>query len=276
MELETYLTLFSIKNPTLLAETPRARLWRVESQDGPAVLKVFTARGLEVGDTIGTKLLRLWDGDGAVQVIDETDDAILMEWLDGHSLAELINSGQDDEAAQVIAEVTLKLQRPPADGFIRLEDHFGGVLSTSEINNFPEQLQPAFASAQALFKWLLATTKQPRLMHGDLNYDNIIQSERGWLAIDPKGIIADPCYEFGVVFRNPHNDRVRIATPKRILNLARLLASQTNLDEKRILQFGFVHVAMSLAYHFDRTSELSEADLAIFLSFNALSLSPSY
>lgn len=169
----------------------------------------------------------------------------------------------------------MKLQRPPADGFIVLEDHFGGALLSSEIKSFSEHLQPAFGRAQALFKWLIATTDHLKLMHGDLNFDNIIQSDRGWLAIDPKGIIADPCYEFAVVFRNPTDEPDRIAKPERMLNLARLLALQTNLGEERILQFGFVHVAMSLAYHFRRASTLSKTDLAIFTSFDGLSLSPS-
>lgn len=278
MDLEKYLTLFSIKNPTPLANTARAMLWRVQSQDGPAVLKVFTARGLKAGEVMGTKLLRLWDGDGAVKVITQTDDAILMEWLSGKTLAEFTDQNQDQQAAKAIAEVMRKLQRPSTQSFTRIEDHFGGALLACDINNFPAPLQPAFASAKALFKWLLATTKQPMLMHGDLNFDNIIQSERGWLAIDPKGIVADACYEFGVAFRCPYQQpahQERIATPQRILNLARLFALQTGLDEKRILQFGFVHVAMSLAYHYGQTSKLSETDLAIFLSFNGLSLSPS-
>jgi streptomycin 6-kinase len=273
MHLEPYLTDFSVKNPVLLAETARAKLWRVDAQSGPAVLKVFSARGLKVGDTIGTKLLQLWGGDGAVRVIKETKDAMLMELLVGPSLAEYSPRGQDGEAARVIGEVSMKLQRPPVDGFILLENHFGGALSTAEISNFPEPLQPSFARAKTLFEWLVATTKRPRLMHGDLNYDNIIQSDRGWLAIDPKGIVADPCYEFGVVFRNPTSEPTRIATSKRITNLAKLLASETNLDEKRILQFGFVHVAMSLAYHFAGNSSFSETDLAIFQSFDGLPLS---
>lgn len=78
MNLEPYLARFSIQNPTLLAETPRATLWRADSRTGPAVLKVFSARGLKVGDTIGTKLLWLWGGDGAVRVVAESEDAILI------------------------------------------------------------------------------------------------------------------------------------------------------------------------------------------------------
>jgi streptomycin 6-kinase len=274
MNLDPYLTLFSVENPISLAETPRAELWRVERHDGPAVLKVFSARGLKVGDTIGTRLLRLWDGDGAVRLIDESEDAILMEWLDGKSLAATVRKGQDAIAAQVIAEISLKLHRPPADGYIALEDHFGGALLSTKIESFPKQQQPAFARAQALLQWLLVTTESPKLMHGDLNFDNIIQSDRGWLAIDPKGIIADPCYEFAVVFRNPTNEPDRVATPERMLELARLFALHTNLGEERILQFGFAHVAMSLAYHFRRASTLSKTDLAIFTSFDGLSLSP--
>lgn len=274
MSLDPYLARFSVTNPIPLAETPRAELWRVETLDGPAVLKVFSARGLKVGDTIGTRLLRLWDGDGAVRLIDESDDAILIEWLDGQSLAATTRKGRDDIATQAIPELSLKLQRPPSDGFIALEDHFGGALLCTKIESFPEQQQPAFARAQALLKWLLATTENPKLMHGDLNFDNIIQSDRGWLAIDPKGIIADPCYEFAVVFRNPTDEPDRVAKPERMLELARLFALQTNLNEERILQFGFAHVAMSLAYHFGRGSTLSKTDSAIFASFDSLSLSP--
>jgi streptomycin 6-kinase len=273
MHLEPYLTRFSARNPAPLAETPRATLWHVDTDTGPAVLKVFSTRGLNVGDTIGTKLLKLWDGNDAVHVIDESEDAILMEWLNGKSLAETIDKGHDDEAARIISELTLRLQRPPEEGFILLESHFGGALLSNEINSLPKPLRAPFSRAQALFKRLLATTRQPKLMHGDLNFDNIIQSDRGWLAIDPKGIIADPCYEFGVVFRNPNDEPHRISTTGRILNFARLLASGTGFDEERILQFGFVHVAMSLAYHFDRSSTLSETDLSIFKSFDRLLLS---
>jgi streptomycin 6-kinase len=275
MKLERYLDHFSIKNPTPLADTPRARLWRVETGTGPAVLKVFSARGLRVGDPIGTKLLKLWNGDGAVCVLGEYTDAILMEWLDGPSLADATLPGQDGEVARVIAKVALKLQRPPVEGYILLKEHFGGALLSCKIEGYPKELKSAFARAQALFEQLLETSDTPKLMHGDLNYDNVMKPHRGWLAIDPKGIIADPCYEFGVVFRNPVDEADRIAKPKRIEALGKLLASHTGLNYERILQFGFAHVAMSLAYHFRRASKLSEIDLAIFNSFDGLLNSPS-
>ncbi|WP_421906364.1 aminoglycoside phosphotransferase family protein [Mameliella sp.] len=108
MSLDPYLARFSVTNPIPLSETPRAKLWRVEAHDGPAVLKVFSARGLKVGDTLGTRLLRLWNGDGAVRLIDESEGAILMEWLNGRPLATTVKKGQDEIAAQVIAELLPK------------------------------------------------------------------------------------------------------------------------------------------------------------------------
>ncbi|MEO1549732.1 MAG: aminoglycoside phosphotransferase family protein [Pseudomonadota bacterium] len=250
-------------------------MWRVETETGSAVLKVFSERGIKVGDPIGTQLLKLWDGKGAVRLLGERSDAVLMEWLEGPSLADITRPGQDEEAAQVIANTALTLQAPPVKGYIPLKDHFGGVLLSSEIETYPQAVQPVFARAQAFFEQLLRTTDTPKLLHGDLNYDNVIKSHRGWLAIDPKGIIADPCYDFGVVFRNPIDEADRIATPRRIEALGKVLASHTGLNCERILQFGFAHVAMSLAYHFRRASTLSETDLAILRSFYAVLTSQS-
>ena len=275
MTLNSYLKAFAARNPAPLAQTPRANLWRVDTEDGPAVLKVLTERGLKVGDMIGTDLLGLWGGEGAVRLIAQAKDALLMEWLQGPPLKDTTPYGRDELAVEVIAETALKLRRPATEGFIDLKDHFGGVHTKAEPSSFPEPYGNAFSRAKFLWHELLKTTQESCLMHGDLNYDNILWSERGWCAIDPKGIIGDPCYEFSVVFRNPIGEEERAAKPERMLTLAEGFATRAGLDKTRILQFGFAHVAMSLAYHFDRTGRLSETDLAIFLAFDRLGLAGS-
>src|SRR6266567_6137524 len=41
-----------------------------------------------------------------------------------------------------------------------------------------------------------ASSAEPVLVHGDLHHDNVLSSARaGWLAIDPKGVAAEPAYE---------------------------------------------------------------------------------
>lgn len=235
------------------------------------MLKVLTDRGAKAGEMIGADILSLWDGNGAVKLIDRSGNAMLLEWLPGQSLRERAPRGQDQMAARVISELSLKLRLPAAEGFLDLRDHFSGALPKAEISGFPEPYRDAFGRAQAMWHTLLRTTEETCLMHGDLNHDNILWSDRGWVVIDPKGIVADPCYEFGVVFRNPVGEEARAARPERILQLAELLAKGANLDRTRILQFGFVHVAMSLAHHFTRWA-LSETDLAIFQAFDSLQL----
>jgi streptomycin 6-kinase len=49
------------------------------------------------------------------------------------------------------------------------------------------------------------TLQGPRhevLLHGDLHFENILSSHRGWLAIDPKGIVGDPAWELAPLLFN--------------------------------------------------------------------------
>jgi streptomycin 6-kinase len=43
-----------------------------------------------------------------------------------------------------------------------------------------------------------------RLLHGDLQHYNVLlDRKRGWLAIDPKGVVAEGEFELGAALRNP-------------------------------------------------------------------------
>jgi streptomycin 6-kinase len=51
---------------------------------------------------------------------------------------------------------------------------------------------------------LCSSQRYRRLLHGDLHHGNVLHdSERGWVAIDPKGVLGEPEYEIGVALRNP-------------------------------------------------------------------------
>ena len=41
------------------------------------------------------------------------------------------------------------------------------------------------------------------LLHGDLHHENIMHGPRGWLAIDPKGVLGDPGFDAANMFYNP-------------------------------------------------------------------------
>ena len=267
---------FSAQNPELLAETPRGTLWRVDTCNGPAVLKVVTERGIKAGELVGAEAMRLWEGNGAAKLLGLHNKAMLLEFLPGPCLGEIVRAGHHDEAAQIIATLAAELRRPLTNeiksiGFGALQDNFDAALTKADFSTFPSPYRSIFSRARTLWHYLLDSTQEYCLLHGDLNLDNIIQSERGWLAIDPKGLIGDPCYEFAITFRTPFNTPEITVSSERIISLAEVYASHTGLDKTRIMQFGFAHVAMSLAWHLSR-GNYPEADLALLKEFDCLGL----
>ena len=58
--------------------------------------------------------------------------------------------------------------------------------------------------AHHLYLALCASQRAVRLLHGDLHHDNVLyDDERGWIAIDPKGVVGEVEFEIGAALRNP-------------------------------------------------------------------------
>ncbi|XOV90043.1 MAG: aminoglycoside phosphotransferase family protein [Pseudomonadota bacterium] len=65
------------------------------------------------------------------------------------------------------------------------------------------QLAPHLDRAEALFAELVATGGVNCLLHGDLHHDNILwDGQRGWRAIDPKGVLGPRVLEAGRFIHN--------------------------------------------------------------------------
>ena len=55
-----------------------------------------------------------------------------------------------------------------------------------------------------MFAELCASQRGVRLLHGDLQHYNVLfDRRRGWVSIDPKGVLGEPEYEIGAALRNP-------------------------------------------------------------------------
>ncbi len=103
--------------------------------------------------------------------------------------------------------------------------------------------------AKTLGNKLEATKNCAMLVHGDLHHDNILLDEKkGWLVIDPKGIIADPIYECARFLQNiwpSHRNRdLHDLLHERIT----ILSAQLRTDPKRIAGWGFVDCIMSACW----------------------------
>jgi streptomycin 6-kinase len=194
--------------------------------------------------------LRLFNGEGACRLIDYDEEKswMLMERLrPGVMLSTLEN---DEEATHIAADVIQKIWRPAPkdDVFIRLSDWFDGLKSLrSMFNGRTGPLSEKLVErVEHSVKDFLTENHKPVLMHGDFHHFNILSSERGWLVIDPKGVIGPACYEVGPFLINPWGDLLsgknyRQMTKRRI----DILHEQLGFERKRIREWGLAHAVLS-------------------------------
>ena len=207
----------------------------------PVVLKVVKREGDEWRSG---EILQAFDANGVARVYEQAPGAVLLERLKpGNSLAQIALDGRDEEAtdilASVIREMSLSATKTSASQVTRVTvsdwaKAFERYTETGN-NQVPKQL---VESAHQLYSSLCASQREPRLLHGDLQHYNVLfDSERGWLAIDPKGIIGEVEYEIGAILRNP------IERPD--LFTSHITIKKLNLDYERVLDWAFAQAVLS-------------------------------
>jgi streptomycin 6-kinase len=239
--------------------THSSDLLPVRSDGAPAMLKI--ARSVEEGR--GNALLVWWNGEGAARMLAHDDHAILMERATGsHSLADMARQGRDEEASRITCDVAARLHAvrgaPPSD-FVPLSDWFA-------------ELAPAAAShggvltqAAATARGLLAAPQDVWVLHGDLHHGNVLHfGPRGWLAIDPKGLLGERGFDFANIFCNP--DSAVATAPGRLARQASVVAEAARLDRARLLRWILAYAGLSAAWTIgeggDATLALAIAELA--------------
>lgn len=212
--------------------------------------------------------LRLFNGNGACQLLDYDEEKywLLLERLNPGLMLATLND--DEEATHIAAEVMKKIWRPlsqislhddegdPSQGlrmtdttkFIQLSDWFGGLKELRQ--KFEGGTGPLderiVARVEELVRELFAENHQPVLMHGDFHHYNVLSSERGWLIIDPKGVIGPAGYEVGPLLMNPWGElesgiNYRQITKRRI----DILHEHLGFERRRIHAWGLAHAVLS-------------------------------
>ena len=106
-----------------------------------------------------------------------------------------------------------------------------------------DQQIPNLVGSQHVF-WNCASA--PRLLHGDLHHYNVLfDSDRGWLAIDPKGVFGELEYEVGAVMRNPAEGLRLFLSSSTIERRLEQLATGLSLNYERALRWTFAQAVLS-------------------------------
>jgi len=217
----------------------------------PVVLKIIKRPGDEWRSG---EILTSFDGQGVARVYEHEPGAVLLERLcPGNSLVEMALDGRDEEATNILAGVIermsarassiVELDLPP--GCPTVEDWgkgFGNYIATGNLQ-IPRDLAVA---GQQVYARLCASQRQPQLLHGDLQHYNVLfDSQRGWLAIDPKGVVGEIEYEIGALLRNPfERPELFLALPT-IERRLKQLTNRLSLDHERALAWAFSQAVLS-------------------------------
>jgi streptomycin 6-kinase len=208
----------------------------------PAMLKI--AR--EEEERRGAAVLAWWGGEGAARVLAHDDTALLMERAVGErSLIEMARSGRDDEATGVlcaaVAPLHARRDRPPAGVLVPLPRWFRELEPAAD--RFGGVLRDATATAHAL----LAEPRDAAPLHGDLHHGNVLDfGPRGWLAIDPKGLLGERGFDFANILCNP--DLELSTAPGRLARQVGVVADATGLDQTRLLRWVLAYAGLSAAW----------------------------
>jgi len=219
------------------------------SENQSVVLKVIRVPGDEwrSGD-----ILAIFNGHGVARVYEHEPGAVLLERLrPGNSLVDLTLNGRDEEATDILADVIQQMTAHAATPGLEVawaataEDWakgFDNYIATGDVR-IPRDLVEA---GQRVFKNLCASERRPRLLHGDLQHYNVLfDSERGWLAIDPKGVVGEIEYELGAFVRNPVSRPELFLSSSTTERRLKQFTNKLNLDYERALGWTFAQAVLS-------------------------------
>jgi streptomycin 6-kinase len=224
---------------------------RIEQVDG--TLLAFGRRGPQpvvvklTNDVNADRALDAFGGAGVVRLLERVPGALLLERLvPGDPLSDLCRRGSDDEATAIIARtVTAMTPRSVPDGTPSACDL---APAFERYRASARQEVPADLARRAHDAWLglCESGRDVRLLHGDLHHDNVrFDSTRGWIAIDPKGVVGEPAFEVGAALRNPIDMPGLFTDPGTIDRRVQRFARELRVDRRRVMGWAFAQAVLA-------------------------------
>lgn len=245
--------------------TAQSRLLPVRQGARPLMLKIADTPE----EVAGFASLIWWGGDGVVPVLAHEGDAILMaRGVSKPDLAEMARGGQDEQATRILCQVAQRLHAPRPQAFP----------SAQSMREWFCDLPPVaaregsiFARAWAEAEGLIASTERMALLHGDLHHDNVLFFGTDWAAIDAKGLIGDPVFDYAILFGNPDlSDPSRpLATlPGVAARRLTVITEESGIPPRHLLRWLFAWSCLSAVW-FMGDDPVDEARLRVDLTIAA-------
>ncbi|MFC7903713.1 aminoglycoside phosphotransferase family protein [Streptomyces griseoincarnatus] len=230
----------------------------VDRADGtPAVLKLQLRDHESEGEPIA---LRLWNGDGAVRLLDhdEPTGTMLLERLDSSRM--LAHTPDVHEGVLVVARLLAHLHATPAPPGMR---HLGDIAASmlertpAVLDRIPDPEARRLVADCAAAVREVADEPGDRLLHWDLHDENVLAADRApWLAIDPKPLAGDPGFDLWPALANNFD-------PGDVVWRFDAMTEVLGLDRARARAWTYGRVLQNCLWETEEGRPLGEADLEI-------------
>ncbi len=239
---DNYLERWNLVSDGDVIVTNNSRLLPVSRSGEPAMLKI----AVDPEEKAGASLMVWWDGDGAARVLAQEGDALLLERSnDNGKLMKMARTGQDDEASRIVCAAATRLHSSRDKALpvlVPLTQWFHPLEAAAA------QRGGLLTEAAAVARELLGEPREIVALHGDIHHQNILDfGERGWLAIDPKGLLGERGYDFANTLDNP--DAETAYKPGRLARQASVIAEAAGLDRKRLLKWVIAYGGLSQSFY---------------------------
>jgi len=251
---------WQITSATLVADTNSSHIWKATTtgeENSPVIVKILKPAGHE--ELRGAYYMRERDGHGAIRLLDLRLDPtmMLLEYAGDYDLKAHLDAGHDAETIRIAADVIRALHSPSGQVLPSelqpLRKHFKSLFDLADAS------QDTYADAAGLALHLLNQPHEIIALHGDLHHENIIQSSRGWLAIDPHGLCGDAAFDCANLFYNPLDRDDLCLDGRRALDMAEIFSETIGKPASYILDYAFCYGCLSAAWHREDGNAADEA-----------------
>jgi streptomycin 6-kinase len=239
-----------------ISETETSWIAYGRRRELPVVLKVLKRAGDEwrSGEILGA-----FEGRGAARVYEVLAGALLMERLSpGTVLVKLSLTGRDDEATDILADVIGRMSPREPDHACPTVQDWGKSFQRHSSRTTTAIPRALVLDAQHVFDELCRSQTNTQLLHGDLHHYNVLfDSDRGWLAIDPKGVIGEIEYEIGAALRNPVERPDLFADAATVEKRLSRFASRLEIDSERVLRWTFAQAVLAVIWELEDGADVT-------------------
>ncbi len=230
----------------------------------PAIVKGLKPIEDIADELRGADYLVWRNGRGAVRLLGRENNLMLLEYAGERMLSHIVAEHGDYQATEIAAELMAKLyaasEEPLPSALLPIRDRFAALFQRAR-DDQNAGCQTDYVHAAIIADQMMSNASELRGLHGDLHHENIMFSSRGWLVIDPVGLVGEVGFGAANMFYDPADRDDLCLDPRRIAQMADAFSRALDVDPRRLLDQAYAYGCLSAAWNADGEEE--QRDLAI-------------